>query len=394
MSAKLRLLVAATGMMVTRAHDGSTVRAIVRGLGTLSLLCSVASSQTPMTATRIPFVSHLIVTDAVQASEGDYESMATVGDSSSRGFSIVISGDAPQAAGQPPVGVSVGRTVQVIDMKNARTWKYWFNESDADVFPGTTAIGLSGSTIVDLRAHGSAELTLDGSAGGMAGEIGDMLAGMGQANPLKSVLGTRMKASGTVKLVESKPLLVPVLVNGSMTPLAAWHMRGHLGQGDQGEDADLLVLDDPANPLTLNATIGADKVQVVRIDFPIQDPAGTLERTLAKDRRAALYGIYFDFNSATIKPASEPVLREIVAVMKGEPTWTLKVEGHTDNVGGDAKNLDLSSRRAAAVKAALVARGVPAARLDTGGYGASVPKETNATLQGRARNRRVELSRQ
>lgn len=379
---------------MTCAHEGSTVRAIVRGLGALSLLASAASSQTPMTATRIPFVSHLIVTDAVQASEGDYESMATVGDSSSRGFAIVISGDAPQAAGQPPVSVSVGRTVQVIDMKNARTWKYWFNESDADVFPGTTAIGLSSSIIADLRAHGSAELTLDGSAGGMAGEIGDMLAGMGQANPLKSVLGTRTKASGTVKLVESKPLLVPVLVNGSMTPLAAWHVRGHLGQGNQGENADLLVLDDPANPLTLNATIGADKVQVVRIDFPIQDPEGTLERNLAKDKRAALYGIYFDFNSATIKPASEPVLREIVAVMKREPTWTLKVEGHTDNVGGDAKNLDLSSRRAAAVKAALVARGVPAARLDTGGYGASVPKETNATLQGRARNRRVELSRQ
>lgn len=370
------------------------VQALLFAFGALPLALSSTSAQTPATPMRIPFMSRLVVTDAVQATEGDYESMATVGDSSSRGFAIVISGDAPQAPGQPPVGVSVGRTVQLIDMKNARTWKYWFNESDADLFPGTTAIGLSSSIIADLRSHGSAELTLDGSAGGMAGEIGDMLAGLGQANPLKSVLGTRTKASGTVKLVESKPLLVPVLVNGSMTPLGAWHVRGHLGQGDQGEDADLLVLDDPANPLTLNATIGKDKVQVVRIDFPVADPAGALERDLTKNKRAALYGIYFDFNSATIKPTSEPVLRDIVAVMKREPTWTLKVEGHTDNVGGDTKNLDLSTRRAAAVKAALVARGVPAARLDTGGYGASVPKETNATLQGRARNRRVELSRQ
>jgi len=80
--------------------------------------------------------------------------------------------------------------------------------------------------------------------------------------------------------------------------------------------------------------------------------------------------------------------------MKREPAWTLKVEGHTDNVGDNAKNLDLSTRRAAAVKAALVERGVPASRLDTGGYGSQVPRETNTTLAGRARNRRVELSRE
>lgn len=379
--------------------NGAMRRPFVGRSGVLvSLACAVLSAsglaQTAATATRIPFVSHLVVTDAVQATEGDYESMATVGDSTSRGFAIVISGDAPQAAGQRPVSVSVDRTVQIIDLKNARTWKYYFNESDADVFPGTTAIGLSGSVIADLRAHGQSALTLDGSAGGMAGAIGDMLASVGAANPLKAVIGTRMQATGTMKLVEPKPLLVPVLVNGKVTQLSAWHLKGHLGQGDQSEEAEILVLDDPANPLALNATIGSDKVQVVRIDFPIPNPENVLEADLAKNKRAAIYGIYFDFNSATMKPTSEPMLREIVAVMKREPTWTLKVEGHTDNVGGDKKNLDLSTRRAAAVKAALVARGVPAGRLDTGGYGASVPKETNTTLQGRARNRRVELSRQ
>ena len=77
------------------------------------------------------------------------------------------------------------------------------------------------------------------------------------------------------------------------------------------------------------------------------------------------------------------------------PAWKLSVEGHTDNVGGDAYNLDLSNRRAAAVKQALVERlQVAADRLTTTGFGASRPRETNDTLEGRARNRRVELVRQ
>jgi outer membrane protein OmpA-like peptidoglycan-associated protein len=64
-------------------------------------------------------------------------------------------------------------------------------------------------------------------------------------------------------------------------------------------------------------------------------------------------------------------------------------------VGGDSYNLDLSKRRAAAVKQALVGQyNITADRLLTGGFGASRPVETNDTLEGRARNRRVELVRQ
>ena len=55
------------------------------------------------------------------------------------------------------------------------------------------------------------------------------------------------------------------------------------------------------------------------------------------------YGIYFDFNKDTIKQESEPVLKQIVQAMMDNPTWKLTVEGHTDNIGGDAYNLHLSS---------------------------------------------------
>ena len=107
-----------------------------------------------------------------------------------------------------------------------------------------------------------------------------------------------------------------------------------------------------------------------------------------------MYGIYFDFASDTIRPESEPVLKEIADALAKNPAWKLRVEGHTDNVGGQAYNTELSNRRAAAVKQALAERyHVSADRLTTAGFGASRPKEPNDTLEGRARNRRVELVR-
>jgi outer membrane protein OmpA-like peptidoglycan-associated protein len=88
------------------------------------------------------------------------------------------------------------------------------------------------------------------------------------------------------------------------------------------------------------------------------------------------------------------ILNEIAQVMRQHPDWRLGVEGHTDNIGGDAFNLDLSKRRAAAVKQALVTQyNVASGRLSTSGSGASSPVETNDTIEGRARNRRVELVR-
>ena len=103
---------------------------------------------------------------------------------------------------------------------------------------------------------------------------------------------------------------------------------------------------------------------------------------------------YFDFGSHSIRPESEPVIAEIAALLRNNPGWKLSVEGHTDNIGGGQYNLDLSNGRAAAVEAVLVNRnGFAADRLTTTGFGASRPKETNETLAGRARNRRVELVR-
>ena len=89
----------------------------------------------------------------------------------------------------------------------------------------------------------------------------------------------------------------------------------------------------------------------------------------------------------------EPVLKEIAQAMADKPDWKLTITGHTDNIGGHKYNLDLSQRRAAAVKQAVVERyHVNPGRLSTGGDGDFNPVDTNDTLEGRARNRRVELT--
>lgn len=93
-----------------------------------------------------------------------------------------------------------------------------------------------------------------------------------------------------------------------------------------------------------------------------------------------------------IQSRSFELLDEVAATILAHPELgRLEVGGHTDNVGGEPHNLDLSQRRASAVVAWLVSRGVPAARLEAKGYGSSKPIASNDTAAGRDQNRRVEF---
>lgn len=103
------------------------------------------------------------------------------------------------------------------------------------------------------------------------------------------------------------------------------------------------------------------------------------------------YEIQFETGSAVIKPASYTVLDEILKSAVVAEGLKLGVYGHTDNVGNDAANLKLSDSRAEAVKSYLISKGLTADRLESKGFGASKPIEDNATAEGRARNRRVQI---
>lgn len=123
--------------------------------------------------------------------------------------------------------------------------------------------------------------------------------------------------------------------------------------------------------------------------------AAAMAKEIDATGRVALYGIYFDTNRAELKPESDAALLEIVKLLQQDPKLTLLVVGHTDSVGGYDANMTLSSRRAAAVFEALTAKhGIAAARLRPVGVGMAAPVASNASEEGRARNRRVELVRQ
>lgn len=117
-----------------------------------------------------------------------------------------------------------------------------------------------------------------------------------------------------------------------------------------------------------------------------------------KDEQKALKDAYdnlvFETGKAVIKPESLPFLDEVAQVMNDTRAkdWTLKIAGHTDNVGSEEFNKKLSLERANAVKTYLGTKGVDATRITAEGFGESKPIAPNDTVEGRGKNRRVEFT--
>jgi outer membrane protein OmpA-like peptidoglycan-associated protein/Mg-chelatase subunit ChlD len=125
-------------------------------------------------------------------------------------------------------------------------------------------------------------------------------------------------------------------------------------------------------------------------------PQGALEAEAVYDNTpdvgtAALLNINFDTNKWDIKPASKEALDNVLRLLKSRPTLQIALHGHTDNVGDDAKNMELSQKRANAVKDYLVKQGIEAGRIVATGFGEEKPIATNDTPAGRALNRRTEF---
>jgi len=360
--------------------------------------CVAASSST---TTRIPLCPGLSIVTAITQTDGDYESIKTIEVMDAEGIRLKYSNE--RAVRDYPGGpskirrLSVLRVVRQTDLTNAQSYLQQFQTAAPNMVPGTTAIGTSRAVLSALKTSGVAELG-----------IFDLPAGPLSADPDNHPSIFDYQLVTKIRRVQEKPVMLALTVNGEKAQLPAIHAVGDFG----GEKAEFFFLDDANNPLALRFRLGIgngqageqpaatdrDTLRVVMIAFQCSTlPAGEgrLERELSRAGRVAVYDIYFSFNSAQIRAESDPTLRELGILLQRHADWKLTIDGHTDGIGGDEKNLALSRRRAASVKTALVTRfKIDATRLTTAGYGKSQPKDTNDTPEGRARNRRVELVRQ
>jgi len=129
----------------------------------------------------------------------------------------------------------------------------------------------------------------------------------------------------------------------------------------------------------------------VMLEVEPDAPVLTMEKQLLQERRFTFSaGVLFDFDKADLRPAAGSELDSLVIFLKKYPKTELGIAGHTDDVGSDEYNLDLSERRAKEVFEYLISKGIPAVRLGSKGFGESRPVADNATEEGRQKNRRVE----
>lgn len=114
-------------------------------------------------------------------------------------------------------------------------------------------------------------------------------------------------------------------------------------------------------------------------------------KPIKSDQRIVLNNIFFDVDQYVLKDESFPELQSVLKLMKANPKMKIEISGHTDNTGSEQHNNQLSENRALAVVNYLKANGIEASRLQSKGFGASQPVADNATAEGRALNRRIEM---
>ncbi len=275
-----------------------------------------------------------------------------------------------------PADAAGSRAVAAEDLKGSFKVSLFYPRHESCTLAGfTSTVRVSDALYQSLKAGSKSRFELDG--------------------PDEPARGDKDARCGPRSLEPQGIEEVPVQVNGRTAMV-----RAIKAAADNGWT--YWVMDNPAFPL------------LVKGDGPFQWSEPRLDTTLAEVRApakeapqppykvndvirqleekgvATTYAIHFDFNKATIKDRSKPLLNELGKYLAARREVKLEVQGHTDNKGGRQYNLKLSKRRAQAVVDYLVKRcGIARTRLKAAGYGFARPVAGNGTEKGRALNRRV-----
>jgi outer membrane protein OmpA-like peptidoglycan-associated protein len=270
-------------------------------------------------------------------------------------------------------GIAAQRLVRSVDRRGASTYLIGFDPSVPRVIPNTTSLGVSSALLNELRTRGSA--------------------------PVSLMYDRKLSTIPGVLTVVNDNSRMPVMVENQIVNMPVLIARGSFQKGNRSGTGYFYFLSDVNNPVTVEYRIKFSWENAMRTTRTVRVSAGrseqaAMEQTLRTIRKLDVYGIHFDFDKASIRPQARSLITDIATTMKNNPTWTIAIRGHTDSLGAPDYNLNLSARRAEAVKQAIVSgHGINPGRISTSGAGMSEPKAPNDTLQGRAQNRRVELTR-
>jgi outer membrane protein OmpA-like peptidoglycan-associated protein len=360
------------------------------------LLAAIVGSllgQDPGPTPRIPLVTGLVLGSVLHSPLGEREDVIEIKSTDAEGVHYLWHERTIQANGDTVEG-SRKRFVSAADLAGAPRFDDVFAPKEQER-PGFTALTLSSAVYGQLVEAGSASFSLmvvpqEARRTVMTSTAIDALFTAG-----------RVRYKGTLTKVSPGPETFPLLVDGVRTALPALHVKGSFANGMRRTEWDLWVLADSAHPLLLKSELQGDVFQMVRADLPDSKStrgapmdSGVIEAAMTQRCRVEIPGVYFAFGTAAIDPISDRALAELAKSLAGHPDWKITVEGHTDSVGTDAANQVLSERRAEAVRARLAQRqSLNTRSWGAVGYGATKPRESNATIEGRARNRRVELIR-
>jgi outer membrane protein OmpA-like peptidoglycan-associated protein len=361
---------------------------------------TIAAEEPVDTAPPVPLASGLVLVAVLEFPEGDRENVVSVRRATAKGAEYSWQYVEYRAGVEVDSGTFT-RFVRAEDLAAATRLHTLYKVGDQADYPGYTAFSVSSAVFEALRTTGEAAYSVVEWSQQDLPE--GMLARLPGMPMVRGLLSHSIRLRGSLHRMAEEPEPFEVLLNGERIVVPALHAHGRFAYQDRHLEADYWMLADAAHPLLLRMTEGEHAWQVTRIDLPDAIMAGTsgmesvdapaFESQLAEECRAELAGVYFAFGTAELHDASRERLGEVHRLLARHPDWALTVEGHTDSIGDDASNLRLSQARAEAVVGWLSQQGIAANRLGARGYGASQPRESNDTIEGRARNRRVEITR-